>query len=208
MIHGVDTSHYDGLVPWDKLKAQGVQFAFLKASEGLSVVDREFSRNWRAAAKVGLLRGAYHFFRPLSDPFMQANTFLKTVEAEIPYGFPADLPAVLDLEVGEGNPHLVIDGALKWMGVVKRATGKMPIAYMNPSFAKAIGVPAMFASYPLWLAEYGIQTPRVPKPWTNWTFWQYSETGIFSGVHGLKFDLNYFNGTYEQLKAVGAIAKG
>lgn len=204
MIHGCDTSHYNGLVPWDKLKALGVQFAFLKASEGLSVVDREFSRNWQASEKAGILRGAYHFFRPLSDPYMQANIFLKTVESEL--GYPADLPAVLDLEVGQADPNLLIDGALRWLGVIQKATGKVPIIYASPSFIKEIGSPNMFGGFILWLAEYGVEEPRVPKPWTNWNkaFWQYTENGTFTGIND-KFDLDYFNGTYEDLKAIGSV---
>ena len=35
-VRGVDVSHYQGNIDWDQLEAQGIQFAYIKATEGSS----------------------------------------------------------------------------------------------------------------------------------------------------------------------------
>src|SRR5262249_29965707 len=53
---------------------------------------------------------------------------------------------------------------------------------------------------PLWVANYTSGCPKIPAPWTNWVFWQYSESGTTPGLtHAV--DMDVFNGTFEQLKA-------
>jgi GH25 family lysozyme M1 (1,4-beta-N-acetylmuramidase) len=59
-----------------------------------------------------------------------------------------------------------------------------------------------FENYPLWLAEYRQnETPQLPLNWKRWTFWQYSQNGRVAGING-SVDLNQFNGTAEQLRAL------
>jgi lysozyme len=52
----------------------------------------------------------------------------------------------------------------------------------------------------LWIANYVDPIPPIPKPWTGYTFWQYSETASRAGFplqkHG---DLNWFNGSMADL---------
>src|ERR1700759_1840135 len=60
---GIDVSHHQGHIAWAKLPRQGVDFAYIKATEGSDHVDRRFKANWHAAHRAGIHRGAYHFFR-------------------------------------------------------------------------------------------------------------------------------------------------
>src|SRR5262245_21247284 len=69
---GVDISHWQGTINWQSVKDSGKTFAFCKATEGTDYVDPKFSFNWPAMNSVGLIRGAYHFGRPGSDPVAQA----------------------------------------------------------------------------------------------------------------------------------------
>src|SRR5690349_25115520 len=59
---GIDVSHHQGHIKWAKLPSQGVDFAYIKATEGSDHVDKRFLINWRAADRAGIDRGAYHFF--------------------------------------------------------------------------------------------------------------------------------------------------
>ena len=61
-IWGVDVSHYQGEIDWEALAAQGVRFAFIKATEGSGHVDERFFANARGAAAAGIPAGGYHFF--------------------------------------------------------------------------------------------------------------------------------------------------
>src|SRR3954469_13973606 len=90
---GVDVSHHQGHIAWAKLPGQGVDFAYIKATEGADHVDRRFSINWRRAGAPGLRRGAYHFFTLCRSGRDQAAPFLLYVPFEA-----AALPPALDLE--------------------------------------------------------------------------------------------------------------
>src|SRR5581483_7236413 len=60
---GIDVSHYQGTINWTSVKNSGVSFAFIKATEGLTIKDQDFDANWAGAKAVGIVRGAYHFAR-------------------------------------------------------------------------------------------------------------------------------------------------
>ena len=51
----------------DYTEAHGIDFAFVKASEGETLRDPQFDHNWAAAKAAGLTRGAYHFYRADGD---------------------------------------------------------------------------------------------------------------------------------------------
>ena len=82
-VYGVDVSHHNGRVDWEALLAATrtprVQFAVIKATEGITVPDERFDENWRAVL-ASPLRGlaAYHFLTA-SDPARQAEHFIRTV---------------------------------------------------------------------------------------------------------------------------------
>jgi hypothetical protein len=59
---------------------------------------------------------------------------------------------------------------------------------------------ARLASYPLWVANYGVSCPSLPSVWSGWRFWQYAETGRVAGVSG-DSDVNVWNGTLDELRA-------
>ncbi|WP_266096794.1 GH25 family lysozyme, partial [Acinetobacter baumannii] len=61
-VHGVDVSRWQGEIDWVKLRSQGANFAYIKATDGGDHLDPMFVRNWHAAEAAGLKRGAYHFF--------------------------------------------------------------------------------------------------------------------------------------------------
>ncbi len=71
-VHGIDISRWQGVVDWPAARANGVGFAYLKATEGGDTLDPLFRTNWAAAARAGVPRGAYHYFysavRPSSRP--------------------------------------------------------------------------------------------------------------------------------------------
>src|SRR3982751_4147087 len=94
LVRGIDVSHYQGTINWPQVAGGDVVFCFVKATEGINVVDPFFAKNWAGSAAAGLTRGAYHFGRPGSDAQAQARQFFKTVGA---LG-PNDLPPVLDIE--------------------------------------------------------------------------------------------------------------
>lgn len=195
-VRGVDVSRHNGQIDWKKISQSDIGFCFIKATEGGTFKDPMFSENWTSAWSAGVLRGAYHFFRPGSDPVMQADNFLTQVKFR---SLEHDLAPVFDWEVHDNiDPHTQIGHATTWLALVESALKKKPIIYTSPSFFTELGGPTYFAKYPLWIANYGVKAPTVPLPWQSWVFWQYSESGIVSGVKD-NVDTDLFNGSKEDL---------
>jgi lysozyme len=98
--------------------------------------------------------------------------------------------------------------AIQWIETVESRLGVTPIVYLSPAFATEIlrNAPAL-ERFPLWLAHYtGAAAPDVAKPWNSWTFWQYTREGKTPGVT-LPVDLDRFNGSLDDLKALAVKAK-
>lgn len=206
-VPGVDVSYWNASVDWSEVSAAGMKFVFVKASEGESYVDPTFRKNWEGTKTAGMLRGAYHFFRSNADPGRQADCFINALKAT---GDMGDLPPAIDLESNDGQPNQrVISRAKAWMDRVQSAVNKRPIIYSSQYFLQdhfsepGGGPPAWVKDYPLWVAQYpkrytpGMQ-PGLPRGWTQWKFWQYSDKGRVDGVID-KVDLDLFNGSLEEL---------
>ncbi|MEW6734767.1 MAG: glycoside hydrolase family 25 protein [Acidobacteriota bacterium] len=194
-LRGIDVSHYNGTIKFNLVKSAGIIFAFAKATEGTSYRDAKFKDNWKAMKDAGIIRGAYHYFIPSDDASQQASHFIETVELQ-----PGDLPPVLDVESAGNDQQVLINGVKTWLEVVEKQTGYKPIIYTSPSFWNS-NMTDQFGAYPLWIANYKTGAPTIPSGWTQWNFWQYSNSGSINGVTG-SVDLDYFNGSATNLQSL------
>ena len=200
-VAGIDISRYQQKIDWGALTASGVQFCFIKATEGARDVDVSFKGHWEAAAAAGLIRGAYHFFRPQIPVSTQADLFIRTLGQLQP----GDMPPVLDLEGTAGwldiPPAARAPLALTMLETLEDRVRATPIVYMSPWFAtEMLNSTAALARFPIWIAQYTeAQAPTVPKPWNTWTFWQHSQSGKVPGVAGF-LDLDRFQGSLDDLQ--------
>ena len=94
-VKGMDVSYYQGTIDWAKVKADGVQYAIIRVSDGLNTPDTKFDSYWAGSRAAGVLHGAYQFFEPSQDPIAQADMLL----AKIGTLKPDDLPPTIDVEV-------------------------------------------------------------------------------------------------------------
>jgi lysozyme len=206
-LPGIDVSRYQPKIDWVALAASGVQFCFIKATEGAHDVDASFQRHSEGAATAGLVRGAYHFFRPQIPVSTQADLFVRTLGKLQP----GDLRPALDLEGTAGwvdiAPANRAPLALTMLEAVESRLRVAPIVYMSPWFATEMlrSIPAL-SRFPIWIAQYTQeQTPTVPKPWNTWTFWQYSQGGRVPGISSGAVDLDRFQGSIEDLKSLTVV---
>jgi lysozyme len=95
--YGIDVSAHQNHVNWPQVAGDGVDFAYIKASEGGDFVDRRFLENWRGAGEAGLDRGTYHFFSLCTPGLVQARHFLAVAVPD-----PRALAPAVDLELA-GN---------------------------------------------------------------------------------------------------------
>ncbi len=192
-LQGVDVSHYQKAIEWDTVATkQTLDFAFVKATEGHDYRDSLFCRNWENLRRLGIRRGAYHFFRAYGCGYEQAANFLQTVEME-----PGDLAPVLDIELTDGiAPEILIEEARVWLDIVESNLGIRPIIYTNQFFYETY-LAGHFEHHPLWIARYSDERPLLTTG-KRWSFWQYSNEGCLDGIPK-KVDLNIFPGTWEML---------
>jgi lysozyme len=201
-VQGIDVSQYQGTIDWASVHASGRDFAITRVSDGTANPDPTFATNWAGIKAAGMVRGAYQFFRASVDPTAQADLLLNAIGTLDP----GDLAPMADVEVmdGESGDTLVANLAT-WMSVVKSKTGRTPMIYASPGFWDALPNTGQFASELLVVANWQVSCPDTPTPWTNWQFWQYADNGSVPGISGA-VDLDEFNGTLEQLQAIGGPA--
>jgi lysozyme len=158
-IEGIDVSHWDGTIDWTKVAGSGRKFGIAKATEGTTFVDNTFATHWAAMKQVGIVRGAYHFFRPALDGAQQADWYLATVGAFAK----GDLPAVLDWEAIDGIA--AADAVAQVQAFVNRVhakTGQTTIVYTSARVLDQVGDPTQFTALPLWDANWGVTCPSIP----------------------------------------------
>ena len=193
-VHGIDVSAYQGRIDWPEVARNRVRFAFIKASEGGTLRDARFVRNWREARKAGVLRGAYHYFQPNRDGLLQANLFVRTVPLA-----PGDLPPVLDVEAANFHDVAVLRREVaRWLRLVEAHYGVRPILYSNHSFYRR-HLAGHFDEYPLWLAHYEVARPALAR--SKWIIWQHSDEAYVPGIRGV-VDFNVFQGSFAALQAL------
>ena len=199
---GIDVSYYQGTIDWAKVKNSGVEFAFVRVSDGLANIDSKFTQNWSGSRAAGVIRGAYQFFRPNLDAAAQANLFVQKVGKLAA----DDLPPVIDVEATGSQSAAVIAAKVRiWIDIVEAATGKKPIIYTGYYFWRDSVGDAKFPGYPLWIAAYVNHCPDLPSGWDTWSFWQTSSTGQIAGIAGA-VNTNSFNGDRATLLAMTGVA--
>ena len=193
-VHGVDVSRWQGDIDWMKLRTQGANFAFIKATDGGDHLDPMFQKNWRKAKEAGIKRGAYHFFYWCRVASSQAEWFIRNVPKD-----PDALPPVIDAEYnGESSCKKrltraqYVEKIRVFSEMLERHYGKRPIIYTAPDFYED-NLSGELTNHPFWLRSVAAH-PSKRYPNRRWVFWQYSGSGLSHGVTG-KIDLNVFYGS-------------
>ncbi|MVA97535.1 muramidase [Nitratireductor sp. CAU 1489] len=193
-VHGVDVSRWQGDINWAKLRGQGANFAWIKATDGGDHLDPMFKKNWRAAKAAGIPRGGYHFFYWCRSASSQADWFIRNVPKE-----KGALPPVLDVEWNHlsackkrPSRETVLEKMQVFLDRLEKHYGQRPVIYTAPDFY-ADNLKGAFPNHPFWLRSVAAHPSKV-YPGRKWLFWQYSGSGLSHGVDG-RIDLNVFRGS-------------
>jgi lysozyme len=209
MVLGIDVSAWQRSISWKAIKEAGVEFGWIKATEGTGYVSPTYERHRQAARRHGIPVGAYHFARPDADdgPLAEADFFLEVAAPE-----PGDLLPVLDFEHAGIGPLKLARWAKAWLRRVEKRIGQPPVLYTYSSFwtstvENAVG----FSRYPLWLANYGpddgtVHPARTVGDWPKVTVHQYTSKGRIPGYEG-RVDLNRLmqGSTLDELRLGGEL---
>lgn len=188
-VRGADLSAHNGDVDYNALKDHGLEFVYLKATEGGDFKDKNFAKNFKEAKAAGLLTGVYHFFRFDTPGYLQALNVLHSIS-----GREINLPVVIDVEEW-GNPRGIatdkIIKEVKNMAETLRKEGYEIMLYTNKDGYNRF-VKKGLKEFPLWLCSF-----RKINDSVEWDMWQYTHRGIIKGVERLT-DLSVWKGTKEE----------
>lgn len=203
-INGIDVSRYQWDLDWKQVgqpitQLPGpVQFAYVKATEGVGYVDPNAQSNATGAKAAGLMLGYYHFatlnnrIDPAGDAKNEAQAFLAAFKT-LPG---ANLPPVLDIEsnISGLTPAQVLQWVQSFFATLKDGGISNYMIYSYTPFLNA-NLPANhgLGNIPLWIAAYVNEpAPVLPQGWNTYEIWQYSAQGQFKGKDGknVTVDLN------------------
>ena len=191
-ILGVDVSSYQGAIDWGRLKAAGVNFAYIKATEGATVADKDFTKNWQEAKVAGIVRGAYHVYSTTSAIEDQISNFQKTLEKA---GDTGELPAALDLEVAlvsKQNMSAAESAVLTWLKAMGKLNAKPSVIYGSLSLFNGYFGGTVPGNATVWLADYSSGPQSNGEKWPKWKIWQFSDKVTIDGIEGY-VDVNLAN---------------
>lgn len=209
-IEGVDCSFLQGDPNWEKAKEEGIQFAYIKSSEG-SFGDPAHLKLRDGAISAGLIVGAYHVVRPSIAAAPQIEAFLRLSEGLGRH--PGQLPPALDWELmgpKEFKSGHLVKLLMECARLTEESFGCKPVVYTYPWFASMAFQahakehpdldPSSLASCPLWLASYSASPPSTKGlPWERVAIQQYAGNNGRAKGFQTAVDRNRFFGTYEDL---------
>lgn len=196
----IDGYHGDAFTSWTDIVNSGVVMISHKATQGAHNKDSEIAHRWPLMAQHGLMRQAYLFYNFGEGVNAQVDNYFSVVD---PLWIGTDKPHELDLgEVDLQPSQQLWDEALGILQIMEKRSGKIPWVYGSEGILNQYNLPAEFARYPLCVADYSHKPPRIVSPWNGkFIAHQYSESGTVAGI-GNACDLDYFNGTLDELKAL------
>lgn len=207
-LQGVDLSIWVDCVNWSEI-AQSTQlaFAFVECAHGIEI-GRSFANIWGDRdSKIAC--GPFQRLFSTESGRDQANAFIEAFEKNDLKLEDGDLPPVLDVEYdvdSRQNSELTGEQYIammdEWIEIIEGRFHRRPILYTGPSFWNGyLHSPGKFSTLPLWIAQYNVEEPDIPQPWTSYTFWQYAENASVRGCDK-EVDRDHFAGNAADLTAL------
>ncbi|MCM1568393.1 MAG: glycoside hydrolase family 25 protein [Roseburia sp.] len=191
---GIDVSKFQGRIDWDKVAADGVEFAIIRVGyrgygeNGTLAEDETFEANIKGALAAGIRTGVYFYSQALNEEELMEEAQL-VLEKIAPYEITG--PVVYDVEKTAG------DGRMNSLSVEERTrltklfcetmkeAGYRPMIYHNMEMALLMLDLTQLKEYDKWFAYYN---PELYYPY-EYTMWQYTDKGTVNGIEG-EVDLN------------------
>jgi GH25 family lysozyme M1 (1,4-beta-N-acetylmuramidase) len=190
-IKGVDVSQYQGNIDWDKVKADGVEFAFIRTGyrgykTGKFAGDDLALDNIQGAYKAGVGVGLYFFSQAINEKeaVEEAEWVIDLVKD---YSDMITYPIVFDLE--KMSPDSARMNALSAEERTKcaiafldriAAEGYTPMLYGNLEMFAVLAEFDKLEAYDKWYAYYD---DCIYFPY-DFQIWQYSDSGSVDGIPG------------------------
>lgn len=163
-VLGISLSQEDGYQDFHLLKNHGVNFVYLKATQGADYFDDKFLDNYWRIQGTQLPVGVYHYFSFTSSPQKQMRNFLDSVNYQI-----GTLPIVIqvhDYQKPRPARKKIKKSVLKLQFLLAKAYHRKVIIQTTPVLAN------LFPNSEIW-----IQTSTHPQQKSQLVFWEYDNQG-------------------------------
>ena len=204
---GIDVSSHNGVIDWNKVKADGISFVIVRAmhwsnASNSYVMDTMFVQNVYGAKSAGLLVGAYWFSEAFNGTeaaqevrFIANSSEWKNLKQA---GVVLDMPFYIDYEDYNWlNQHTTYESRTEavrtGMDCVEQMLGTQSGFYTSDNYAQSWfnGQQLIKEGYNAWIARWSSTAPQT----SGYVMWQYSNSGTVNGING-RVDLNYSYESY------------
>ena len=188
LYNGIDVSEWQGSIDFSQVKQAGTEVVYIRASVGADYTDSNLQENYAGAKAAGLKIGFYHYLlaQDVETAKAEAAYFVSAIQ-----GMKDDCLLAMDYENFEGLGNDEINEiAVAFMEAVQEDSGRKVMLYSDAYDAGDVFGEDL-AGYPLWIADYGVNTPYGNDIWSSWVGFQYSDAGTVNGIDG-NVDLDYF----------------
>ena len=186
-MKGIDVSNHQGTVNWSHVKADGVEFAIIRAGYGkqASQKDTQFENNYAGCKSNGVPVGVYWYSYATTpdEARKEAAVCLSVIKGktfEYPVYFDIEEPSVL----AKGKAACTAI-AKAFLETVEKAGYFMGI-YSSKSHLESCFTEELRTRYAVWVAHYGVDKTTYHG---QYGIWQKSSTGKVSGIRG-NVDMN------------------
>lgn len=180
---GIDVSHWQGDINWQRVNAAGYKYAWIKATQGDHWTDPKIEVNSMGAEHAGLKVGYYHYLdtehgASATRQSYHFNQVTKTLAAPT-------LGVALDIEkqteLSREDYTAMCQQVAYAMDVVR---GGLAIYTSKRIVDRDLKPDHDLGKYPLWAPRYNTTNtpPDVPTGWDKWSIWQYTSKGSVDGV--------------------------
>lgn len=197
-VRGIDLSHHNQVISWNEIRDRDVSFTYLKVTEGCSLRDKEYKKNYRQAKANNIYVGTYHFFSFNTPGDVQAQHFIKQAICK-----KGDLIPAIDVEHSTGNVFTsnkakrkkIVAELQTFERKIRKHYDRTPLIYTNKECYE-LYIKDNFPDNPIWICDLQKEPDDNIK---NWVIWQFSHHGKIAGTIG-RVDLNYYRYSFDKFK--------
>lgn len=190
---GMDVSYWQGLINWERVKADDIDFAILRCGYvktlGRPQVDQQWKRNAQECERLGIPYGVYiySYAKTVEAAKAEADHVINTLK-----GFSPTYPVYFDLEEksleSTSNRMLLANMASAFCDKIA-AAGYTPGIYANTNWWNNYLTDPVFDQWERWVAQYNSKCSYTRG---SYRLWQCSASGKVDGIVGnVDLDLEF-----------------
>ena len=188
-LTGIDVSEHQGKINWEKVKADGIDFAIIRCGYGTNSTSQDddwFLYNATECERLGIPYGVYlySYATNVARAQSEAEHVLRLLD-----GRTLSYPVYFDMEDASTIGCDLAGIAKKFCGIIE-AAGYPVGVYANLNWWNNYLTDPCFSRWHRWVAQYNSSCQYTG----TYAMWQYTSSGSVNGISG-RVDMNYLIGS-------------